>query len=61
MARMQQVMLRLSPEKIAALEEIGRERDIVVSAGPRAGEVNTSEVIRTLLADADQRLGGERE
>lgn len=61
MARMQQVMVRLSPEKIAALEEIGREEEIVIAAGPRAGEVNVSEVIRAMLAKADIRLGGDRE
>lgn len=57
MARQVQIFTRLLPEKVEALEEIGRE---LAAEGEETvksdGEVNCSEVIRILLAKADRRL-----
>lgn len=62
MARQLQVFTRLYPEKIEALVEIGQEMidegtaDDEKALRNPAGDINTSEVIRRLLAKADHRL-----
>ena len=54
-----QVFTRLYPSQIEALIEIGEEMqaagnvEVVIT---RSGEINTSEVIRLLLAKADRRM-----
>lgn len=51
--RREQIFTRLTRDQTEALDRIGRERKLFIT---RNGQVNRSEVIRVLLAEADDRL-----